>query len=86
MAKVNKQTARDPEANYYIAGGIECIDILKAKLTPEQFKGWLLGTKITYDLRMNFKFDDPKLQLRDMEKAALYAKLLVEEMKEKLAG
>jgi len=27
----------DPESSYYDAGEIETIDIIKAKLTPEQF-------------------------------------------------
>lgn len=40
---------------HYRAGGIETIDIIKAKLTPEQYKGYLLGNIIKYSTRLNFK-------------------------------
>ncbi len=46
---------KNPNASYYDAGGISTMDVLKAKLTPEQLKGFLLGNIITYALRANFK-------------------------------
>ena len=64
----------DPKASYYDAGGISTMDIIKAKLTPEQFKGFLLGNQIKYSCRLNFK-GAPK---RDSEKAANYSRLLAE--------
>ena len=64
----------DPKASYYDAGDISTMDIIRAKLTPEQFKGFLLGNQIKYSCRLNFK-GDPK---RDSEKAANYARLLKE--------
>ena len=65
----------DPKSSYYDAGGISTMDVIKAKLTPEQFKGYLLGNQIKYSLRLNHK-GDPE---RDAEKAANYSRLLVEQ-------
>lgn len=64
--------SRDPKSSYYDAGGIETLDIIKAKLTPEQYQGYLLGNVIKYACRANFK-DCPA---RDAEKLAVYAKQL----------
>lgn len=62
----------DPESTYYDVGGIEVMKVIKAKLTDEQFKGFLLGNVIKYTLRANHKgnFD------RDIEKALNYISLL----------
>lgn len=65
--------AVDPQSTYYDAGGIETLDVVKAKLTEEQYRGWLLGNVIKYALRANFKNDTPD---RDCEKIAVYAGLL----------
>ncbi len=54
---------------HYDAGGISSIDVIKAKLTPEQLKGYYLGTLLNYSLRMNFKGQSGK----DAEKCADYA-------------
>lgn len=62
----------DKKSSYYDAGGISTMDIIKAKLTDEQFKGFLLGNQIKYSCRLNHK-GDPK---RDAEKAANYGRLL----------
>ena len=67
----------DPKSRYYDAGGIELIEIIRAKLTPEQFRGYLLGNAIKYSGRLNFK-GSPE---RDAEKLAYYSKWLNEEMK-----
>lgn len=40
---------------HYEAGGIETIEFIKAKLTPEQYRGYLLGTIIKYLSRTNTK-------------------------------
>ena len=64
----------DNQATYYDAGGIETINIIKAKLTKEQFEGWLLGNCIKYNCRANFKGTKQK----DFHKAQMYAKKLVE--------
>ena len=70
--------SKDEKSNYYDAGGIELLDIIKAKLTPEQYQGFLLGNAIKYQLRMMHKTpDNPG---RDAEKAANYSKWLCEEL------
>jgi len=62
----------DPKSVYYDAGGIETIEFIKAKLTPEQFKGFLLGQIMRYSGRLNFK----GVAARDAEKIAVYSELL----------
>ncbi len=68
--------SKDDKANYYDAGGIEVLGIIKAKLTPEQFKGYLLGNAIKYLCRYNFKGRAD----RDAEKANNYVVWLKEEV------
>lgn len=41
--------------SHYTAGGIECIDAIKAALTPEQFIGFLRGQVIKYAWRADHK-------------------------------
>ena len=41
--------------NHYDAGGIETINFIRAKLTPEQYKGYCLGNVLKYAARLNFK-------------------------------
>ena len=69
--------SHDPKSTHYDAGGIETLDIIKAKLTPDQFIGYLLGNVIKYSTRLNHK-DDPR---RDAEKALFYADWLTVELK-----
>lgn len=66
--------AKDEKSSYYDAGGIETIEIIKAKLTSEQFKGYLLGNVLKYSSRLNFK----GFALRDVEKLATYSNWLRE--------
>lgn len=66
--------SRDPKSTYYDAGGIETLDVIKAKLTPEQYRGYLLGNAIKYACRLNFKGSAE----RDAEKLAVYSKELAE--------
>ncbi len=68
--------SRDPESKYYDAGGIEVLDIIKSKLTPEQFKGYLLGNVIKYACRANWK----GTLNRDIEKLSNYSEWLEMEM------
>ena len=64
----------DPKSDYYDHGGIEVIAVMRAKLTPEQFGGYLLGNVIKYSLRLNHKGTPD----RDAEKLAVYANMLAE--------
>lgn len=52
-----KSSEHDPVNNpdHYTSGGIECIDYLKAKMTPEEFIGFLKGNVIKYMSRANCK-------------------------------
>ena len=70
--------SRDKKAEYYDAGGIEVLAIIKAKLTPEQYQGYLMGNAIKYLCRANFKSEDKS---RDIEKAANYTKFADEVFK-----
>ena len=63
--------SKDEKSSYYDVGGIEVLDIIKAKLTPEQYQGYLLGNAIKYSCRMMHK--SPTDPLRDAEKAANYS-------------
>lgn len=66
--------SRDPNSAHYDAGGIEALAVIEAKLTPEQYKGYLLGNLLKYSLRYNFKGS----QDGDARKAAYYASWLEE--------
>lgn len=59
--------------SHYTQGGIETIDIMKAKLTPEQFEGYLLGNVIKYTTRYNLKNG-----VEDLKKAQWYLNYIVE--------
>ena len=69
--------SKDEKSNYYDVGGIEVLDIIKAKLTPEQYQGYLLGNVIKYTCRMNFKNTDMS---RDAEKTCNYSRWLFKEL------
>lgn len=57
---------------YYAVGGIETIDFIKAKLTPEQYEGWLRGQVLKYASRSEYKGEKKS----DYKKLAYYADLL----------
>lgn len=60
--------------NYYDVGGIAVIDYIKAKLIPEEYKGFLKGNVIKYVSRSAFKEDE----LSDLKKAQEYLGWLIE--------
>lgn len=64
--------------SHYTQGSIECIDALKAELTPEEFRGFLKGNAAKYIWRSNLKGST----LQDIEKAQWYINKLVEILKE----
>lgn len=57
---------------HYTAGGIEVIEILRAKLSPEEFRGFCKGNIIKYTLRAELKNG-----AIDYAKASVYAGWLV---------
>ena len=70
--------ATDEKAGYYGSGSLEVINIIKEKLTQEQFTGFLLGNIIKYSCRMMKK--DASNRKRDAEKIVYYSTWLSEEM------
>ena len=70
--KASVAPSQDVTRNYYDVGGIVTLDIIKAKLTPEQYEGFLLGQVIKYAARMNFKGQ----RVGDATKLAEYSRWL----------
>lgn len=60
---------------HYKVGGIEVIDIMKAKLSPTQFAGFCKGNVIKYVLRA-----DHKGKIEDLKKARFYLEKLIDEV------
>lgn len=70
--KVSNAPSQDVTRNYYDVGGIVTLDIIRAKLTSEQYEGFLLGQIIKYATRMNFKGQ----RVGDAAKLAEYSRWL----------
>jgi hypothetical protein len=62
--------------DHYTAGGIEVIDYLKAKLTPEEYRGFLRGNAIKYLSPAGMKGPS----LTDYRKALWYLEQLANEV------
>lgn len=62
--------------NHYKTGGMEPIEYMRMKMTPEQLEGFCLGNVIKYVSR----FQD-KNGLEDLEKAEWYLKELIQQVK-----
>jgi hypothetical protein len=50
---------------HYTQGGVECIDAIKAALTPEEYRGFLKGNVIKYVWRERHKGGVQSLQKAD---------------------
>jgi len=70
--------SKDENATYYDIGRIEVLDIIKAKLSPEGYKGFLQGNALKYLCRLSHKSSDI---YRDADKASFYANELKQELK-----
>ena len=57
---------------HYTHGGIETIDFIQAKLTPEEFRGYLKGNILKYGSRIGHKEND----MQDAGKLAWYTNKL----------
>lgn len=55
--------------DHYTSGGIESIDYINAKLSPEAFQGFCLGNVLKYVGRAGKKGDE---RTQDLEKAGVY--------------
>lgn len=60
---------------HYTSGSVECIDAIKASLTPQQYAGYLRGNVIKYLWRY-----DRKGGAEDLRKARTYLEWLIEEV------
>ena len=54
--------------SHYTSGGIETIDFIEAKLSPEEFRGYCLGNALKYLSRTGKKGD----AMTDLQKAKWY--------------
>lgn len=62
--------------DHYKVGGVETIDYMKAKSTPEEFRGHLRLTALKYLSRFGKKDDE----LQELKKAKWYLDRLVYEL------
>lgn len=71
----NTHNAHDPVNNpsHYTAGAVECIDAIRAALTPEEFAGFCKGNALKYIWRAGKKGE----ALEDFRKSAWYIDKLV---------
>ena len=63
--------------NHYTQGGIECIQAIKASMSPEEFQGYCKGNVEKYVWRFRGKDG-----LQDLKKAQVYLGWLVESVEE----
>ena len=64
--------------DHYKIGGIETIEYMKAKSTPEEFRGHLRLTALKYLSRFGKKDDE----LQELKKAKWYLDKLIEELED----
>jgi len=60
---------------YKVAEGLEVVDMIRAVLTPQQFRGYCLGNVIKYRMRAGKKTMSP---IEDLGKAHVYEEWLQE--------
>ena len=63
--------------SHYVSGGIECIDAIRASLTPAEFQGYCKGNVLKYNWRHRLKNG-----LEDVKKAQVYQGWLVASLEE----
>lgn len=61
---------------HYTAGGIECIEAIKASMTSEEFYGYLKGNALKYVWR----YKNKGKPLEDLQKARWYLDRLINEL------
>lgn len=64
--------------HYMLANGIESKDVVRATLTPEEYKGWCKGNALKYQFRAGKK--DPSKIKEDYEKAVWFLTELINTM------
>lgn len=76
-SSINKDKQDMINPSHYKKGGIEAIEYMKAKSTPEEFKGHLRLTALKYLSRYGQKDNE----LQELEKAKWYLDRLIQELK-----
>ena len=74
--KMNKTNDAVNHPHHYCQGGIETVDIIKAKMPITWFWGYLMGNILKYITRANSKGS----QIEDLKKAAWYLDRLITEL------
>ncbi len=78
MKEIEEQAVKDdinkPSHYRIYPDGLEAIDIIKKTLTPEQYKGYLIGNSLKYRLRAGYKNNTEE----DIAKAKKYEEWLNE--------
>lgn len=67
---------------HYNTGAIECIEAIKASMSPIEFRGYLKGNILKYLWRYNYKGKP----IEDVDKAAWYLARLQQEIKSDSPG
>jgi hypothetical protein len=67
---------------HYNTGAIECIEAIKASMSPIEFKGYLKGNILKYLWRYNYKGKPNE----DVDKAAWYLARLQKEISSDVEG
>ena len=62
---------------HYTTGGIECIQAIKASMSPEEYQGYLKGNALKYLWRFRHKNG-----VEDLRKMQVYINWLIEELLE----
>lgn len=60
---------------HYNQGGVECIEAIKASMSPEEFQGYLKGNAMKYLWRYRHKNG-----VQDLQKANWYNDRLIQEL------
>ncbi len=68
------ERARRPNRPHYKVGGIESIDVIRAKLPPEAYYGFCMGNVMKYTQRAGHKGE----RLDDLKKALDYLRWAIE--------
>ena len=68
--KIMNDAVHHPQ-HYTLPGlTVESVDVIRAVLTPEEFKGWCKGNALKYSLRAGRK--DPAKEVQDLAKAGVF--------------
>jgi hypothetical protein len=63
--------------DHYTKGGVETIDFIKAKMTPEEFYGFIKGNALKYISREGLKSEKLTDKIDDCKKAIWYLEQMI---------